>query len=148
MAETMHQAAPYPAELADLVARAKFRPGYKLWLEDRDRGQGCAGLTLIILTAEADTYHPERPRPVYHYFAVPPAAYNRQSWQRWLFEQLHLVSKHEDMEWFRLAADDGTEHRPLAPNHGTGWDPYLITEVAAETDRRTSYLGTLNAGTP
>lgn len=142
------QEGPYPAELADLVSRVRFRPGYKVSLENRDRGQGSRGLTLVILTNEPDTYNPDRWRPVYHYHIVPAAAYNRQSWQQWLFDRLHEVSLHEDMEWFRLAADDGTEHRPLAPNHGPGWDPYMVTVTAPAEAKRTSYLGTLNEGTP
>jgi hypothetical protein len=137
----MRQVALFPAELADLVERTRFRPGYEVLLGDLDRGQGCSGLTLMVLTSEMDTYDPDCMRPVWHYFPVPAAAYNRQSWQRWLFERLHEVSKHEDMEWFRIVADDGTERRPLAPNHGPGWDPYLITELATDTDRRTSFRG-------
>jgi len=66
----------------------------------------------------------------------------------WLFEQLLLVEKHECMEFFALMQDhdiapDGTEFestwRPYAPNHGHGWDPYLVTEVATERDRRTDF---------
>jgi hypothetical protein len=144
----LRQEAPFPEVLADLVSRTLFRPGYQVFLKDIDRGQGCGGLTLIVLTNEPDTYNPSEPRPVYHYFPVPAAAYNRQSWQRWLFERLHEVSKHEDMEWFRLVADDGTEHRPLAPNHGPGWDPYLITELATDVDRRTSFRGEINPELP
>lgn len=148
MTDCMRQEAPYPHDLADLVNRARFRPGYKVWLEDRDRGQGSKGLTLVVLTAEVDTYRPDEPRPVHHYFIVPAAAYNRESWRSWLFEQLHLVSRHEDMEWYREVADDGTEHRPYAPNHGPGWDPYLITVVAPVEAKRTSFRGELNEGTP
>jgi hypothetical protein len=148
MQHGMLQSAPYPHELADLVKRARFRPGYEVWLEDRDRGQGSRGLTLVVLTAEVDTYHPDAPRPVHHYHIVPAASYNRESWQAWLFERLSDVSRHEDMEWFRLAADDGSEHRPYAPIHAPGWDPYLITVTAPEDAKRTSFRGELNPGTP
>ena len=96
------QSAPYPHELADLVvARCRFRPGYKLWLAEHD-DQGCKGLSLWIRTDEMDTYHPDQPRPVHHIFYVPTAAYNRECWCWWLFQRLHAVSQHEDMEWFRL----------------------------------------------
>lgn len=144
----MRQEAPYPEALADLVRRARFRQRYELWLQDLDRGQDSKGLTLVIQTAEVDTYHPDVPRPVHHYFIVPAASYNRQSWQRWLFERLRDVDVHEAMEWFRLVADDGSEHRPYAPNHGPGWDPYLVTELTTDTDRRTSFRGELNEKSP
>lgn len=32
---------------------------------------------------------------------VPAAAYNEQSWTRWLLEQILLVEKHEAMEFFK-----------------------------------------------
>jgi hypothetical protein len=34
--------------------------------------------------------------------------------------------------------------RPYAPNHGPGWDPYLITVERTAIDRRTSFRGELN----
>jgi hypothetical protein len=150
----MKQTAPFPEILADLVSRTRFGPGYEVTLEDLDRGQGSAGLTLVVLTHEQDTYHPESLRPVNHYFIVPAASYNRRSWQRWLFEQLSAVSRHEDAEWFRLRQDadePGAEDyysRPYAPLHGPGNDPYLIAELTTGEERRTSFRGTLNPGTP
>jgi hypothetical protein len=144
--EIMTQEAPYPHELAALVERTRFRPHYSVWLAEHD-DQGCKGLSLVVQTAEVDTYHPEMPRPVNHYFYVPTAAYNLASWRNWLFERLHSVSKHEDMEWFREVID-GEEHRPYAPIHAPGWDPYLITIVADVAHKRTSFMGELNEGTP
>jgi hypothetical protein len=73
---------------------------------------------------------------VRHLFPVPPAAYNRDSWQRWLFERLLEVERHEAMEFFQI---DGT--KPYAPNHGPGWDPYLITQLTTDIDRRTNFRG-------
>jgi hypothetical protein len=132
----MRQTAPYPAELAALVAEAEYRPGWKFELEHLDRGQGSEGLTLVITTLGYNTYHPDRGETyrVHHYMPVPPAAYNAASWRMWLFEQILLVEKHEAMEFFRVAGE-----RPYAPNHGHGWDPYLLTEETTETDRRTNF---------
>ncbi len=73
-----------------------------------------------------------------HYFPVPPAAYDRRSWRRWLFECCREVSTHEDMEYFTI---NGV--KPFAPSHGPGNNPYLVREVGTEIDQRTSYLGVL-----
>ena len=67
---------------------------------------------------------------------VPPAAYNRRSWQRWLFEQCLLGERHEAMEFFTISG----EH-PYAPNHGPGNDPYIDAELTTDEDRRTSFKG-------
>jgi hypothetical protein len=138
----MRQEAPYPHELADLVSKLAYRPGWEFELADTDRGQGSPGLTLTITTCGYNSYRPERGENyrVNHYMLVPPAAYNRRSWENWLFEQLLLVEKHECMEFFAI---DGK--RPKAPAHGPGNDPYLVLTYGDDTDRRTSFRGTLNA---
>ena len=103
------QHAPYPVELALLVSRCQYRPGWQVALHtDLDRGQGSQGLTLIITTLGLDSYHPDHGETyrVNHYFPVPPASYNSQSWLRWLFEQFLLVEQHECMEFFALTSDD------------------------------------------
>lgn len=126
-----------PAELMDLVNRCQYRSGWDLWLDsDYDRGQGCRGTTLVIQCTVPDTYNQDTTIMVRHLFPIPVAAYNRESWQRWLFDQILLVERHEAMEMFRINGD-----RPYAPNHGPGWDPYLITSVVTDTDRRTSFRG-------
>lgn len=130
------QTAPYPEELAVLVAHLTYKAGWEFTLESIDRGQASIGLTLIIQITTPDSYHPERMRIVNHYFPVPPAAYMVGAWQRWLFEQVLQVEKHEAMEFFTVEGQ-----KPFAPNHGPGQDPYAIKEVTTEKERRTSYLG-------
>lgn len=148
MTQAMRQEAPFPEPLAYLVARLSYRPGWAFKLADIDRGQGSAGLTLIIKTRGYDSYHPDRGETyqVNHYMPVPPAAYDARSWQRWLFEQILLVERHEAMEFFALHDSPGSEHaiRPYAPSHGPGNDPYLVREAGTEADRRTSFRGELN----
>lgn len=151
----MSQTAPYPAVLARLVECLSYRRdrGWGVWLDDdlqrdspgRHAGES-RGLTLVVQRCGPDAYHPERVIAVNHYFAVPPATYNLESWQRWLFERLGDVDAHERMEDFAVADSPGSEHvvRPFAPNHGPGWDPYLVTVVASGEDRRTSFRGDLN----
>lgn len=141
---TMWQEAPFPDELADLVERTDYRPGWQLSLVrdlDRDKADGRVvgrGLTLVITTKGYDSYNPDRGETyrVNHYFIVPAATYNRRSWQRWLFDQLVLVETHEAMEFFRV---DG--ERPYAPHHGPGESPYVVHQHGTDLDVRTRYTG-------
>jgi hypothetical protein len=128
----MHQTAPWPTKLAQLVATVRYRPGWVFALQDINRGQGSHGLTLTINARVPDSYHPERETIVAHYMPVPPAAYDRRSWQRWLFEQCQLVDRHEACEFFEV---DGV--RPYAPSHGEGNDPYLVREIGTLDDQQT-----------
>lgn len=134
----MRQEAPDPTVLAELVEALAYRPGWTFILADIDRGQGSVGLTLDIVTLGYDSYHPERGErySVHHYMPVPPAAFDRRSWQRWLFEQILLVERHEAMEFFAV---DGA--RPYAPHHGPGNDPYIVFEHGTDLDVRTSFRG-------
>ena len=131
------QSAPWPAALEALVELCTYRPGWDVELVDGDdRDQDCHGLTVEILVRTQDTYPPHDPMSVRHLFPVPAAAYNDESWRRWLFECFLQVEKHEAMEWFTVGGE-----RPYAPNHGPGWNPYLVTVVAHDVDRRTSWRG-------
>lgn len=135
---TMRQEAPYPDVLQTLIKSVRYKAGWTFSLADLDRGQGSAGLTLVIGITGPDSYHPDQRISVNHYMLVPPAAYDERSWRRWLFDQILLVERHEAMEFFIL---DGT--RPYAPSHGPGNDPYLIREVGTDADQRTTFLGVL-----
>ncbi len=137
------QSAPYPDELAVLVEALAYKDAWTFTLQDLDRGQGSVGLTLVILITTADSYDQSRRRSVVHYFPVPPAAYDYRSWRRWLFEQVLAVETHEAMEFFTVRAGTGA-HKPFAPSHGPGNDPYLVREIGTEADQRTSYKGELS----
>ena len=145
------QRAPYPAELAALVASCSYRAheGWNVYLEDiQDRdldAEGNAiggGLTLRVLTKGYDTYHPEHGNTyrVNHYFIVPAATYNRAAWMRWLFEQFAKVELHECMENFVI---DG--ERPFAPTHGKGDDPYVVHEYGSEAQRAAKFTEVADA---
>lgn len=134
--EMMTQQALYPRELHDLVAKLSYRTNWEFILVRRDRGQGCKGLTLAIYIEAADTYRPERMIHIVHYMIVPAAAYDRRSWQRWLFDQILLVERHEAAEFFQI---DG--FRPYAPHHGPGNDPYIVFEHGGDEGMRTSSAG-------
>jgi hypothetical protein len=130
------QIAPDPLPLRELVARLRYKPAWTFSLEDVDRGQGSSGLTLSIYIAGPDTDDHSRTVRVVHYMPVPPAAFNERSWRRWLFEQILLVERHEAAEWYRI---DGEQ--PFRPLHGPGHDPYMITEIATDIERRTDFPG-------
>jgi hypothetical protein len=145
--QLMTQFAPWPDTLVELVEKVEYRPGWVLTLEDIvrdvDRTGGdeepvAGGLTLKVLTQGYDTYHPDRGATyrVYHYFPVPAATYNEQSWRRWLFERLLDVERHEAAEFFQVGGE-----RPYAPHHGPGNDPYIIFELGSDEARRTSFRG-------
>lgn len=154
----MRQYAPFPDELADLVAKLHYRPGWHFELKDIERdhadshGGAAGGLTFIGITGDysgpdgsyvgaTNAYHPDRPRPVYFYFPVPAATFNRASWQRWLFDRLTDVERHEQMERFAIGSE-----RPFAPTHGPGDDPYVVHEYGSDLQRRTAFTGRVNEG--
>lgn len=107
----MRQVAPYPQALADLVERLRYRRdrGWEVKLEDdlqRDKpgrhiGES-RGMTLVVTRCGPDSYDPDQIIAVNHYFAVPAATYNEESWRRWLFDRLGDVDTHERMEDFKL----------------------------------------------
>lgn len=135
--------------------RDTYHPADPDLLEDALIAVAKAPGDLAALQALAEAVRAERRQvlAVNHYFAVPPATYNEQSWTRWLFDRLGDVDTHERMEDFAIVVDhtigpDGEADvhldRPYAPNHGPGWDPYLVTVVASDNDRRTSFRGELS----
>lgn len=134
----MRQVAPDPELLIDLVKKIKYKDGWQFWLSDIDRGQGSEGLTLIINVTSPDSYHPEQTIMVNHYMIVPAAAYDERSWVRWLLEQILKVEQHEACEFFQIE-----DHRPYAPNHGPGRDPYTVMDQGLREDAETTFRGEL-----
>lgn len=139
--ETVMQECPFPHELAALVAELEYRPNWEFAIGNCDRRNGCKGFTLVITTCGYDSYHPELGESyrVMHYMPVPPATFNRRSWQNWLFEQLLLVERHEAAEFFSVSGE-----RPYAPLHSPGNDPYMRTELSTAAERDTSFRGRRN----
>lgn len=137
----MIQEAPEPTELYDLVEQLQYKPGWEFELSNIDRGQGSKGLTLEIVPLVYNSYHVEHGQTyrVRHFMPVPPAAYDRRSWQRWLFEQIAAVERHEACEFFQIHGE-----RTYAPLHQPGSDPYMLTELSTDIERRTSFRGEVN----
>lgn len=135
--------APFPGDLADVVSKASYRPGWTFALEHIDRGQGSEGLTLIVTSKGYDTYRPELGEfyRVHHYMPVPPAAYNRASWEEWLLDCLLKIEAHETCEFLVV---DG--RRPFAPVHAPGHDPYTVRRVSRVEDVETTFRGERREG--
>lgn len=134
--------APYPEELRDLVEKLEYRPGWAFQLDHIDRGQGSEGLTFIVTSLGYDTYNPDRGETyrVNHYFPVPPAAFVRSSWQRWILDRLIEIETHEACE-FMVVQEDEIESRPFAPIHAPGHDPYVVRELSRIEDAETTFRG-------
>lgn len=138
MTELMYQTAPYPKILAALVEELRYRPGWRFALQEEDRDQGSKGLTFSVVALGYNSYHVDRGEVyrVKHDFPVPPAAFNAQSWRRWLLDCLIKVETHEACEFFMIDGD-----RPYAPHHGPGHDPYVVFELGTDEEARTSFRG-------
>lgn len=128
------QSAPFPYALERHCAILKYKDGWFFDLFDNDdRGQGSVGLTLIISAKVINSYPPNDEMYVRHLFPVPPAAYDSDTWRRWLLDRIVQVETHEACEFFVMG-----EERPYAPNHGDGRDPYTIFEYieTGQAERR------------
>lgn len=144
MSRIANQVFPYPEELDQAVKELIYLPGWRIELEDMDRGQGCRGLTLKVYPDKPDSYHPERHVNTLFTFPVPAAAFNRESWEEWLWARIEDVENHERAEWFRFNTEqDGmyTERRPFKPAHQDGWDPSVVRTVVSETTVNTPNAG-------
>lgn len=117
--------------LEKLVEKVMCKPGWCFHLKEEE-----GALRLVIAVPGRDSYHPNHPLTVLHYFPVPTATYNERTWRRWIFERCRGVENHELGEWFRI---DG--ERPFAPLHGPGEDPYTVHEFRDEIDARTRQNG-------
>jgi hypothetical protein len=119
--------------LATLVSSTTCKPGWTFNLRDEN-----GALRLVITVPGVDSYHPENPLTVAHFFPVPMTTYNEKTWRRWLFECCRRLENHELGEWFKIS-----RVRPFAPLHGPGEDPYTVHEFRDEVDARTLQDGSI-----
>jgi hypothetical protein len=140
---TMTQVAPFPHDL--LLAIAEFRDyyGWRFTLADEDRGQDCSGLTLDLYPNKPDSYHPERHVNTRFLYPVPAAAFNRESWEEYLWARIEETEGHERAENFVFIGPDSKERRPFKPAHPDGWDPGVVRSVVSETVTNTPNAGRL-----
>ena len=114
--------------LGEVIEAITYKKDWSIKLEaDRTRGgehlAGSMGLTLVIRAAFEDSTNPEATAKTCHLFAVPPAAYTKETWERWVLDCIIEVETHEALEFFKV---DG--EAPFFPAHGTanGYNPYTI----------------------
>ena len=144
--KTMIQTAPWPWELDQAVHELSPTgglTGWKIWLEEEDRGQGCGGLTLSIIPNNSDSYNPESHVNTRFIYPVPAAAFNRESWEEWIWARIEETEGHERAEGFRFIGKDGSERRPFKPAHSDGWNPGVVRSVVSETVTNTPNAGRL-----
>jgi hypothetical protein len=123
------------AILESIVTKTKCKPGWSFSIVEENGFN-----RLVIQVAGYDSSVPNKkiPMTVRHFFPIPEAEYNAQSWKRWMFECCRGVENHELGEWFRIDAE-----RPFQPLHGPGEIPYLVREFRPDQDARTTQDGTL-----
>jgi hypothetical protein len=97
--------------LVDLVNRITCKPGWRFVIAD----EGVAGLRLVIYVPGLNSFHPDQRLAVNH-----------------VFECCRGVENHELGEWFKV-----DNHRPFAPMHGPGENPYTVHEIRPDSDART-----------
>lgn len=115
---------PDPIPLREALAELRDYHGWTIELgdDDQDRGQGCRGLTLNVWPSNPDSYSGKPLRTVF-YYAVPAAAYNRASWEEWVWARIEETEGHERAELFRFGPE---ERRPFKPVHADGFDPGVV----------------------
>jgi hypothetical protein len=81
----------------------------ELGKDDEDRGQGCKGLTLSIYPTNPDSYSGKALNTRFLY-PVPAAAFNRASWEEWLWARIEETEGHERAENFVFIVAGCCEH--------------------------------------
>ena len=119
--------------LNDLVQKVTCKPEWEFEMVEED-----GAIRLVITVIGRDSYNPMRHLTVQHFFPVPTATYNENTWRRWIFECCRGVENHELGEWFQV---DGK--RAFPPLHGPGENPYLVHEFRDEVDALTLQDGSI-----
>ena len=113
-----------PPGLPDIIEKAKYKPGWRFWIETFIENGEERGVALHIISRTDDSYDHDKRISVNHEFLIPPASYNHDTWVAWLFDRIRDVESHEAGEFFMI---DGV--RVFGPHHGNGEDPYRVWHV-------------------
>lgn len=121
--------------LRDLVDAAEYKPGWTMHIEDED-----GDLRLVLTDMKCIDAYTGKHMHLAHYHPVPPAFFTADAWQRWIYERCRATENHEIGEWLRWG-----NHRPFAPMHGPGEDPYTVQHVRDDsaTAQRTRQDGSV-----
>lgn len=65
---------------------------------------------LHIFTYNINTYGEGEMRWTRHEFVVPVATYNRDTWTRWVFDNIVAIETHETAEWFLSVVNESMHH--------------------------------------
>lgn len=103
--------------LDEIEYRREEPPDFRRFRLARDDEHNYA--ILSIFTYNINTYKQDEKRHTRHEFLVPVATYNRDTWIRWVFDNIVAIETHETAEWFFV-----NDERIYAPHHGNGEDPY------------------------
>jgi hypothetical protein len=123
---TYQEGSPEPLErLKNVVASCTYKPGWILELDERERGgehYGAGyGWTLSISFTVQNSVAAGQITSL-HYFPVPPATWNTETWERWVLDCIIECERHEAMEFIRFG-----DRAPFFPTHGqNSSNPYLI----------------------
>lgn len=129
----MTSTAPWPVELADIVAHTRYKKDFRFALKQHTDDGGANFLALSIIAMTDDSIREGQRRGTQHLFIVPPATYNRANWIRWVYERVVDVERHEAAEFFRVG-----EERVFPPLHGNGNDPYFQWHLTSPEEARKS----------
>lgn len=121
--------------LSEIVYTRDSPPGDRFRLV-RDDEHNYA--VLYIFTLNPNTYRPEEMRHTRHEFVVPVTTYSKAAWTRWVFDRIVSIEIHEACESFQTPGVDGKLHRPYAPHHGNGEDPYAFWPGGTAEQKRKS----------
>lgn len=141
--EVMIQQAPWPYRLFDAVEELRYLPGWQFYLKVEDLGQRVHGLALNIVPNNPDSYHPDKHANTRFPYPVPAAAYNRESWEEWIWDRIEETEGHERSEAFKFVDAEGNERRPFKPAHQDGWNPGVVRTVVSDTVTNTPNAGRL-----
>jgi hypothetical protein len=123
---TYQEGAAEPLErLKAVVASCTYKPGWSIYLDERERGgehYGAGyGWTLSISFTVQNSVEPGQITSL-HYFPVPPATWDTETWERWVLDCVIDCERHEAMEFIRFG-----DRAPFFPTHGqNSSNPYLI----------------------
>lgn len=114
--DRLHQSAPFPQELEEVVECCSYKPGWSLSLTVAG-----GGLSLLVTMEVPDCDPPHSLKRIPNVIPVPPKTYSREGWTEWVFEQLLRIEQHEAAEHFRVEGQ-----RAFPPSHGSERDAYLV----------------------
>jgi hypothetical protein len=108
----LHQRAPFPHELVELVKQVKLFPNWHMEIGDGQSYDGSSGLMLIVYSTVPDALDHSKMTTIGYPFVVPAEIRTRAGWIRYLWSVVMACLRHEAGENFWIG-----DERPFAPTH-------------------------------